>query len=135
MESEVMSAAGGGAVSAIISIIYLAVMVACVASFWKVFTKAGKPGWASLVPIYNMVVLCEIGGKPPWHVLLMCIPIVNIFVVYQVSSGVAKAFGKDGGFALGLTFLSFVFYPILAFGSARYQGAPTGSPSPMQRAA
>ena len=92
-------------------------------SLWKVFTKAGKPGWAALIPIYNVVVLCEIAGKPQWWALLYFIPLVDIVVAVIVCLGVARRFGKGDGFGLGLAFLGFIFYPILAFGEARYQYA------------
>ena len=89
---------------------------------WKVFTKAGKPGWGAIIPIYNIVLLCDIAGKPGWWVLLYFIPLLNIVIGIIVSIGVAKNFGKGAGFGLGLAFLSVIFYPILAFGSADYTG-------------
>jgi hypothetical protein len=91
-----------------------------VASLWKVFAKAGEPGWAAIVPIYNIIVLLKIAGKPAWWFVLMIIPIVNFIAIIALSLSVARKFGKGTGFALGLTFLSPVFYPILGFGSARY---------------
>ena len=98
------------------------VLLVIVAAMWKVFTKAGKPGWASIIPIYNIWVLLEIVGRPGWWLVLMLIPFVNFIVLIILSIDVAKSFGKGTGFGLGLAFLSLIFYPILGFGDAKYQG-------------
>ena len=103
-------------------ILYLAIIVFLVACFWKVFTKAGKPGWAAIVPIYNLIVLLEIVGKPAWWVILMLIPCVNIVIMFIVYIELAKAFGQSTGFGIGLALLGIVFLPILAFGSSTYIG-------------
>lgn len=103
-------------------IIYLAIIVLEIAALWKVFVKAGKPGWAAIVPIYNFIVLIEITGKPLWWVVLFFIPIVNyVFIIWTINL-VSLSFGKDVGFTLGLIFLAPIFWPILGFGSAEYQG-------------
>ena len=109
---------GGGAVGLILALALLAVAIA---GIWKTFTKAGEPGWAAIIPIYNLIVLCRIAGKPEWWVLLMLIPIVNFVVAILVAVGVAENFGKSALFGLGLAFLGFIFYPILGFGDARYR--------------
>ena len=103
-------------------LLMLAMVVFVLASVWRVFTKAGKPGWASLIPIYNMVVMLEIVGRPIWWILLMFIPFVNMIVGFILMVDMAKAFGKGAGFGLGLFFLGFIFYPILALGADSYQG-------------
>jgi hypothetical protein len=117
---ETYGAAEGGAIAGGILILELALIVIIVIALWKLFTKAGHPGWASIVPIYNTCVLCDIGGKPMWWVLLMFIPIVNIVISVLVMVGVAKNFGRGIGTALGLVFLPFIFLLILGFGSAEY---------------
>ena len=104
-------------------IIGLLVAVLVIAGLWKVFTKAGKPGWAAIIPIYNLIVLLQIAGKPVWWFLLLFIPVVNIVIMVLIWMGVAKAFGKGTGFALGLLFLSPIFVPILGFGDAKYVGS------------
>jgi len=109
---------------AIGGLIYLAVIVLVIAGMWKVFTKAGKPGWACIVPIYNIIVLLEIAGRPIWWIVLLFIPIVNFIVLILLGIDVAKGFGKGTGFGLGLAFLGFIFYPILGFGDATYSGPP-----------
>lgn len=101
-------------------VVLLAIVVFMIACQWKIYTKAGKPGWACLVPIYNIVVLLEIVKKPIWWLILMLIPIVNIIIAIIILVELAKAFGKDAGFAIGLLLLPIVFYPMLAFGSAQY---------------
>ncbi len=116
------SSTGTGVCGAVGALLWLAIVVLIIAGFWKVFTKAGQPGWASLIPIYNGYVLCQIAGRPGWWVVLFLIPIVNIVVSALVSFDVARAFGKTTGFGIGLWLLSFIFYPILGFGDAQYQG-------------
>jgi hypothetical protein len=97
---------------------------------WKIFAKAGKPGWAAIIPIYNMIVHLQIIDKPLWLIALVLIPCVNFIGAFVygwiVSMETAKVFGKGTGFGLGLFFLGIIFYPILAFGSAQYQ-APAGA--------
>jgi hypothetical protein len=113
--------AAGGGFGAIIGLL---VAIVVIAGMWKVFTKAGKPGWAAIIPIYNTIVLLQIAGKPLWWFLLLFIPVVNIVIAVLVMIGVAKAFGKGTGFALGLLFLSPIFIPILGFSDAQYIGSP-----------
>ena len=107
-----------------IMIIYIAVIVLVIAGGWKMFEKAGKPGWAIIVPIYNIIVMLEIAGKPIWWIILLIIPVVNLIVLIMVYHNISKAFGKDVGFTIGLILLGFIFIPILGFGDAKYQGAP-----------
>jgi hypothetical protein len=112
-------AVGGG----LAVVIELAVIVLVIIGMWKVFAKAGRPGWASIIPIYNAYVLCEIAGKPGWWVVLMLIPFVNLIIGIIVMIGLAEKFGKGAGFGIGLILLGFVFIPILGFGDATYQGS------------
>lgn len=121
MDPNIQNAAAAG-IGMVGILIYLAVIVLIVAGCWKMFSKAGKPGWAAIIPIYNMVVLLEIVGKPIWWILLFFIPLVNFIVAILVYVELAKVFGKGVGFAIGLLLLSPIFIPILGFGSAQYQG-------------
>jgi uncharacterized membrane protein YoaK (UPF0700 family) len=107
-------------------LIGVAVVFAVVAGIWKVFTKAGQPGWGCLIPIYNLVLLVKIAGKPGVWVLLMLIPFVNFVIAIMISIEIAKKFGSGTGFGLGLAFLPVVFYPILGFGDSRYLGPVQG---------
>jgi len=91
-------------------------------AMWKIFTKAGKPGWASIIPFYNIWVILEIVGRPGWWLLLMLIPGVNVVIGIILMIDLAKSFGKGGGFAVGLLLLPYVFFPILGFGKAQYVG-------------
>ena len=108
-----------------IGIFYLAILVVLIVAIWKVFEKAGKPGWAAIIPIYNLIVLLEIVGKPAWWVILMIIPLVNIVVLIIVYDRLAKSFGQGIGFTVGLILLSIVFLPLLGFGNYSYKGAPS----------
>lgn len=116
-----IDANGRSEVNGIIIVVYLAIIVLVIAGFWMTFTKAGEAGWKSIIPIWNLIVLLRIAGKPLWWIILLIIPIVNIVVSLIVMLGVARNFGKGGGFGVGLWLLSFIFFPILGFGSATYQ--------------
>ena len=109
-------------VSIIGGIFYLAFIVVLIVAMWKTFEKAGKPGWASLIPIYNTIVMLEIIGRPIWWFLLLFIPFVNIVIGIMILNGISKSFGKGTGFTLGLIFLSPIFFLILGFGDAKYIG-------------
>jgi hypothetical protein len=102
-------------------VVELVIFVVIIAGFWKVFTKAGKPGWASIIPIYNTIVLLQIAGKPLWWIVLLLIPVVNLIMLLLVCIAIAKNFGKGAAFGVGLTLLGVIFFPILGFGSAQYQ--------------
>ncbi len=108
-------------------IVYLAIVVLAIAGLWTTYSKAGQPGWGAIIPIYNIILLLRIAGKPAWWVLLYLIPLVNIVIGILVAIEVAKNFGKGAGFGLGLAFLGFIFFPILGFGSAQYQPAIAAS--------
>jgi len=112
---------GGGIGGLIGFLIELAILVVIIAGVWKTFAKAGKPGWGCLIPIYNLVLLLQIAGRPIWWIVLFFVPIVNLVISIIVSIDVAKNFSKGPGFGLGLAFLGFIFYPILGFGSAQYR--------------
>ena len=114
---------GGGGVGGMLSfVICLAIILAIFAGCWKMLVKAGQPGWGILIPIFNLYVLVKIAGRPGWWlILIMLVPIVNFIVLIIISVDIAKNFGKDIGFALGLFFLPFIFYPILGFGDAQYR--------------
>lgn len=109
-----------------IFVFVVAIAVLYLATLWNIFEKAGKPGWAAIIPIYNLVVMFEIVGRPVWWIILYFIPLVNVVIGFIVMYDLAKSFGKDLGFTLGLIFLGFIFYPILAFGGAKYIG-PAGA--------
>lgn len=99
--------------------------------YWKIFVKAGKPGWAAIIPIYNMIVLLEIVGKPTWWIILFFIPLVNIVIAIMITHELSLAFGQGIGMTLLLLLLPIVGFPMLAFGSAQYSGARTMSPQPV----
>jgi len=106
-------------------LIGLALAVFILASMWKVYTKAGQPGWACLIPFYNAYILLKIAGKPGWWLILLFIPLVNLVITIVYSVALAERFGKGAGFGIGLVFLGIIFFPILAWGEAKYLG-PTG---------
>lgn len=97
-------------------ILSMALSILMIVSLWKIFKKAGKPGWASIVPIYNIYIMCEIAEKEWWYVLLSCVPFANIYAMIVLYNGMAKRFGKSGGFVAGMILLPVIFFPMLAFG-------------------
>lgn len=111
-----------GIVGVVMLLIWIALLVVIVAGGWKVFSKAGQPGWAVLIPIFNAYILLKIVGRPWWWLLLLFIPLVGLVISIIVASDLAKSFGRGIGFAVGLIFLAFVFVPILGFGSSKYVG-------------
>jgi phosphoglycerol transferase MdoB-like AlkP superfamily enzyme len=122
MNQDYSSALGifGGLFGTCCWLIGLLLGIFVLVALWKVYQKAGKPGWAAIVPIYNILVLLEIVGKPWWWLLLMLIPFVNIVIMILVYLELAKVFGKGAGFGVGLILLPYIFVAILGFGDAQY---------------
>ena len=104
-------------------IVYLAVLVFMLVTMWKIYQKAGQPGWAAIVPIYNIIVMLKIIKMDWWHVLIMLfVPFAAIVYSILIPIKLAKVFGKSTGFGVLAIFFSIIAYPILAFGSAKYEG-------------
>jgi len=124
------SAATGLAIagaSSVMLLFFLAIAVVFIIGLWKVFTKAGQPGWAVLVPIYNIITLLKIAGRPAWWVILYLIPFVNFVVAILVAIDVAKAFGQSTGWGIVMLFLlSGIGYLVLGFGNYQYIGTGGG---------
>ncbi|MBU0681418.1 MAG: signal peptidase I [Proteobacteria bacterium] len=110
----------GSGGSIIGTLIYLALVILVIVATWKVFEKAGQPGWACLIPFYNIYIFLVIAGKPAWWLVLLLIPVVNIIFAVIACIAFAKKFGKDALFGVGLVLLGIVFFPILAWGDATY---------------
>ncbi len=114
-----------GETGVFMQIIQLALSVLTIAGMWKVFEKAGQPGWAAIIPIYNFIVLLKIVGKPWWWLfltLLVFIFGIGIIWIIWTLNLLSLSFGKSTGFTIGLIFLPFIFLPMLGFGDAEYQG-------------
>lgn len=104
-------------------VIFILIMaVVLIISLWKVFEKAGRPGWEAIIPIYNYYILTKIIGKPGWWTIMMLIPYVNFVFIIWANNMLSKSFGKMEGFTAGLVLLPYVFFPILGFGDAKYLG-------------
>ena len=110
-------------------VVVLAIAILMIASMWKLFSKAGKPGWACIVPIYNYVVWLEIIKKPIWWIILLMVPIVNFIIIIIMFIEMAKAYGKSAGFGVGMIFLPYVFFPMLAFGDSTYEYGDKAQPT------
>ena len=91
-----------------------------IAGAWKTFEKANQPGWACIIPIYSVIVLLKVAGKPLWWLIVLIIPFIGIIPAILIPFAIARNFGKGVGFGAGLMFLPFIFYPVLGFGSAEY---------------
>ncbi len=103
------------------TVLYILLGLLTIVSLWITVQKAGGPGWSQIIPIYNLIVLLQIAGKPVWWILLILfIPIVNLIFYIMMLHGISTCFGKSAVFTVGLFFLPFVFFPILAFGEAKY---------------
>jgi len=112
-----------GAIAAFIGVVWIIAMgmyVLQIIAMWKIFTKANKPGWASIVPVYNIYTLLQIAEVPTWYLLLLIIPVANIYATFKMYIELAHKFGKDTGFGIGLVLLNPVFILVLAFGNATY---------------
>ena len=113
-------------IAALFVLVVVGVIVFYIVALWRVFAKAGVPGWGAIIPIYNIYLWCKIAGRPGWWVLLFFVPVVNVIVHLIVSLDVAKSFARSGAFGVGLWLLAFIFVPILGYGSSRYVGpSPT----------
>lgn len=100
----------------------LVVYAITVAGMWKTFEKAGKPGWAAIIPIYNYIVMLEIVGKPIWWIFLILIPCTSFIFAIWTLNLLSKSFGQSEGFTIGLVVLPYIFFPILGFGNYTYLG-------------
>ncbi len=99
----------------IMILLYLGLIVLMVASMWKLYEMAGKPGWASIVPFYNIIVQLEIVGKPWWWLLLMILtPVGFIWGIWSFNLFI-KSFGKTEGYTIACILLPIIFIPMLAF--------------------
>lgn len=116
------ASAESASVSPVVWVVYAIIMIVELAALWKLFVKAGKPGWAVLIPIYNVLVMIEIAKKEWWYILLLLIPFVNFVVNIMITVAFVKAYGKDNAFAVLTIFFAPIMYPILAFGDSQYQG-------------
>ena len=115
---DAAQSAAAAAASTTVSLFVVAVIVLMIAAMWRVFERAGEHGWAVLVPIYNLYVLCRVAGMSPWWMLAAIIPFVNIIFMFANSIGVAQRFGKGVGYGIGLALLPFIFWPMLAWGDS-----------------
>src|SRR4051812_37128390 len=96
---------GGGVAGILFPLFFVALSIFLVAAYWKLYEKAGQPGWGVLIPIYNVYLLCKIVGRPGWWTLLCFIPLVNIIIVLILCIDLAKVFGQGAGIGLGIFFL------------------------------
>ncbi|MFO0933557.1 MAG: DUF5684 domain-containing protein [Planctomycetota bacterium] len=114
------------AIGGLLSLVGLPFILFVFVGVWKAFAKAGEPGWAAWVPVYNIYVVCRIAGRPARWMLLLLVPIVNAVIALTLGIDVARRFGKNAGFGIGLVVLPAIFWPILGFGRATFDEPPPG---------
>ncbi len=121
MEETTLMALG---LAILIPILFIAfsIVILEIIALWFVLEKAGEPGWAAIIPIYNYLMVIKIAGKPWWFILLMLVPIVNLVIYIIILNGLSRNFGKSEGFTVGLFFLRVIFIAILGFGKSEYSG-------------
>ena len=124
---------GAGAMAALFGstmmLVWLAIVVVVIAGGWKVFAKAGEPGWAIIIPFFNIYIMLKIVGRPAWWLVLYLIPVVNFVIALIVAIDLAKSFGQSAAFGILLLFLlAGIGFLILGFGSAKYLGPSAASP-------
>ena len=113
--------AGAFAILGIMSLLGSVLGIIMLISTMKIFKKAGKNMWYSLIPIYNIIIMMDIIKMKYKELLFLLIPFVgSLIFLYRYSVGLSKAFGKSNNYALGLFFLSFIFIPLLAFSDNKY---------------
>jgi len=117
-----MTETAGLLVAIVFLLAYIAVVVGVFAGAWKMYGKAGQPGWGAIVPFYNMYLLCRICGRPGWWFVLALLPVVNLVIGIILVIDLSRSFGRGFGTTVGLLLLSPVFVPILGFGRAQYKG-------------
>lgn len=105
-------------------LVTMIISIVCIIGLWKVYSKAGRPGWAALIPFYNQYVLFDIALGNGWKFLTMLIPFYNIYIMFKVYIELAHVFGESTGYGIGLVFLQPIFICLLGFGKAQY--APNG---------
>jgi hypothetical protein len=111
-----------------LQLLVLASLITMIVAMWKLFEKAGQPGWAAIVPFFNFYTALKVVGRPGWWLALMFVPIANVVVAILVAVDLAKAFGRDGGFAVLLILLPFVGFPMLAFSADSVYRGPVADP-------
>ncbi|KOX91466.1 DUF5684 domain-containing protein [Haloarcula rubripromontorii] len=116
--TPLQSSDAGGIVLPLFNLLIAGIQIA---GMWMVFKKAGHAGWKAIIPIYNLYIMLRIGENAWWWLLLIFIPIVNLYALYKIHAGVARAFGRGIGFGLGLTFLGVLFFPLLGFGDYQHR--------------
>lgn len=116
--------AGLAAFGVIFWIICMAIAVVQIVAMWKLFKKAGRPGWASIIPVYNFIVLIQVAEAPMWYLALVLL--VNPVGLLMTYIKVAEKFGKSAGFGVLIWFFPYIGLPILAFGKSQYLGMPVG---------
>lgn len=102
--------------------LFIGFWLTMLASVWTVMEKAGRPGWYALIPFWNIYQFVKIAGMPGASMLLLFIPIVNLFYAVGLNMRLARSFGQSQGFGIGMALFGFLFWPLLAFGDAEYQG-------------
>ncbi len=113
----------------LVVVIWIIVYVLFALGMYGSFQKAGQPGWAAFVPIYNFIIMLKVAGRPAswaWFLLLAVVPfvggIVLLVIAIIVLNDISRSFGHGGGFTVGLVLLGPIFWYILWLGPSQYRG-------------
>lgn len=112
----------GGLFFIVLALLAFGAFIAYIAGMWKVFEKAGQPGWGALVPILNILYMLDMADRETWWIILFFIPVINGLIFIVINIDIAKNFGKGPGYGLAMWLLPFVFWPLLGFGDETYVG-------------
>ena len=102
-------------------VLYVIWIALVIVGGWKMFVKAGKPGWGIIIPFYNTYLLCKIAGRPGWWLILFFIPIVNIIIALIVALGISENFGHGAGYGILLWLFAPIMLLVLGFGTDQYK--------------
>ena len=107
--------------SIVVTLIFIAVILFYIYCLWRLFEKAGRPGWESIIPVYHSyIMITKLAKLEWWYLLLLFVPVVNIFAIFKIQIEMAKNFGKSIMYGVGLVFFGFILLPMLALGDAKF---------------
>ncbi len=109
-------------ISSGVGLVFFVLMIFMFVCMWRMFTKAGQPGWAVLIPVYNIYIMLKIAGRPVWWMIFFFVPLANFITCIVINLDIAKNFGKSTLFGIALIVVPFIALPMLAFGDATYVG-------------
>ena len=118
-----LGSSAGGVGGGFFSLLYIAFYVLAFIGLWKMFVKAGHPGWGAIIPFYNLYLLLKVARRPGWWLILFFIPLVNIIIWLVVALDVSRNFGHGAGYGILLWIFPYIMFIVLGWGTDQYRGA------------